>query len=232
MRIYQNCIEMAKETERELWEMGIRYQSETVQDRYVLDDLNYQTMELMFYGYQLTQTPDLSELLKMFNISEEWASAEFAERVDMTLTNKNPGNAYKLRSALWDTYLHDGVFAYTYAERWQEQLPYVIKELSTRRSTRQAVMTMYDRHQDLMNWGGRSRIPCSLTYHFMIRGDRLHLLYHQRSCDFRKFFAADVFFTVKLLHYVSEQVGVKPGVFTHILDSLHVFAEDMPDGVF
>lgn len=232
MRIYQNCLEMASETERELWEMGVRYQSDTVQDLQVSDDPAYQTMELMFYGYTLTKFEDVRELVEKFGISLEWVDAEFAERVDMRLSNKNPGTAYLKRNALWDTFLHDGVFSYTYAERWQEQLPYIIKELKTRPNTRQAIMTMYDRHQDMMNWGGKSRIPCSLSYHFMIRNGRLNLLYHQRSCDFKKFFAADVAFTLSLLKYVANEVQVEVGSFTHILDSLHVFAEDMPEGVF
>jgi thymidylate synthase len=88
-------------------------------------------------------------------------------------------------------------------------------------------MTMYDVHQDMMNWGGRDRVPCSLTYQFIVRDGTLTLVYNQRSCDFIKFFASDVFITCELLSYVAEMLNVKVGRFVHFLGSLHAFAGDL-----
>ena len=141
----------------------------------------------------------------------------------------NPGVAWMKNKPLWGPFLRDGKFSYSYAERWQEQIPYIINELQLRPHSRQAIMTMYDRHQDMMNWGGRDRVPCSLTYQFMIRNSKLHLIYNQRSCDFIKFFGADIFLTVQLMHHVTNALDLEPGNFTHFLGSLHAFTGDLKD---
>ena len=55
MRVYIKPLEMIKEVERDLFEMGTRYQTATVQDKLVADNPKFQTIELMGYGYCLTQ---------------------------------------------------------------------------------------------------------------------------------------------------------------------------------
>jgi len=234
MRIYQNTLEMVKEVERDLFEMGIRYQTATVQDQEVADNPDFQTIELFGYAYTLTKYEDLSELIQYLNLNAAWLKAEERERlgglfgmpVGATL---NPGTAWKENKQLWEPFLRDGKFSYSYAERWQEQISYVVNELRLRPNSRQAIMTMYDRHQDMMNWGGRDRVPCSLTYQFMIRANKLHLIYNQRSCDFIKFFGADVFLTIQLMKHIAEELRIEAGNFTHFLGSLHAFHGDLKD---
>jgi thymidylate synthase len=103
----------------------------------------------------------------------------------------------------------------------------VISELKQHPNTRQAIMTMYERTLDMRKWGGKERVPCSLTYQFLLRDDELVLIYNQRSCDFIKFFPADVYFTVKLLQHVAKKIEKPAGKFIHFLGSLHVFAKDV-----
>ena len=92
-------------------------------------------------------------------------------------------------------------------------------------------MTMYDRHQDMMNWRGLDRIPCSLTYQFLIREGKLHCIYSMRSCDFVKFFQSDVFCTAELTRYIASSLEIPVGSLTHFLGSLHAFKKDL-EGVF
>lgn len=231
MRIFTSAMDMVNEVERDLFEMGTRYQSATVQDQDVADDPNFQTMELCGYAYVLTEfDPEdiMGMLRKSGKINMDWVTMEVHERLhglhDWPL---NPGRAWTANSKFWGKFIRNGVFSYSYAERWQEQLPYIIRELTEKPNTRQAVMTMYDKHQDMMHWGGRDRVPCSLTYHFMIREDKLTLIYNQRSCDFVKFFPTDVYLTVALLLYVAGRIDKKPGQFIHMLGSLHAFAGDL-----
>jgi len=235
MRIFQSAIEMAGEVARDLWEMGIRYQSTTVQDQQVANNPKFQTIELFGYGYTLTLYEDVQHLIDHFGLNADWVFNEEDERLHKGLLflPLNPGRAWELNKKFWTPFLRDGKFAYSYAERWQEQIDYVINELNIRPNTRQAIMTMYDRHQDMLNWGGRDRVPCSISYQFMIRNDMLHLIYNQRSCDFVKFFGSDVYLTIQLLKHVAKNVGVVPGYFTHFLGSLHAFAGDLENkGIF
>lgn len=237
MRLFQDPMEMVKEVERDLFEMGVRYQSETVQDQNVADDPSFQTIELVGYGYSLTSiaTTKLTAMAQYLNANMSWVLAEIEERFlvplekPLSLFAFNPGEAYKYNEQFWSQFLRNGCFSYSYAERWRNQLPYVIRELQAHPNTRQATMTMYDTHQDMMNWGGRDRVPCSLTYQFIIRDGKLSLIYNQRSCDFVKFFASDVFITCELLSYVAARLNVKVGRFVHFLGSLHAFAGDLKD---
>ena len=228
MRIYIDALEMVKEVERDLFEMGIRYQTETVQDQHVGDKPEFKTIELYGYTYTLKNFDKLDKMLDYMKAPIGWIQEEKYERLlDAIPANNNPGRAWKLNPELWEKFLRDGKFSYSYAERWKEQLPYIINELKLRPNSRQAIMTMYDRHQDMMNWGGRDRVPCSLTYQFLIRNGKLNLLYSQRSCDFITFFTADVYLTIALLKHVAASIGIEEGFFIHFIGSLHAFAKDL-----
>lgn len=239
MRLFQNPLEMTQEVERDLFEMGHRYQTKTVQAFDVADNDGFQTIELFPYCYQLLGTDKMSEFLDYMGFKPgtpqyEWLVPELLERTDPNHRNlingHNPGSAWRIYADLWEPMLRkDGKFSYTYAERWQAQLPHVIKELKEVPETRQAMMTMYDDCKDRMNWRGHDRVPCSVSYQFAVRNGQLDLVYNQRSCDFINFFAADVFFTTGLQRYVAEKVGVSVGTFTHFIGSLHAFHKDLKD---
>jgi len=232
MRIFSDPVEAIKEIERDLYEMGTRYQSATVQDQDVSENPEYQTIELCGYAYMITDFTE-RRLKEMVLYTEyvpwEWVEEEIRERLFGTPPgfDLNPGKAWGKNEKLWGRFIRNGVFSYSYAERWQEQLPYVIRELKHFPNTRQAIITMYDRHQDMLNWGGFDRVPCSLTYQFLLREDKLVLIYNQRSCDFVKFFGADVYFGVQLLKYIAGILNKEPGQFIHFLGSIHAFAGDL-----
>jgi thymidylate synthase len=81
--------------------------------------------------------------------------------------------------------------------------------------------------------GGRK--PCSLGYQFWVRGQRLHVYYPLRSCDFFRHMQDDIYLTIRLLIWVLNRCreideawfDVHPGTFTMHCTSLHVFANDM-----
>lgn len=81
--------------------------------------------------------------------------------------------------------------------------------------------------------GGRK--PCSLGYQFWVRGQRLHVYYPLRSCDFFRHMQDDIYLTIRLLIWVLDRCreidkawfDVHPGTFTMHCTSLHVFANDM-----
>lgn len=229
MRIYSNPMEMVREVERDLFEMGVRYQSDTVQDQEVKGDPGYRTIELTGYQYSLKNPSleDLTEVIRYLGGNAQWALHEMNERV---CGSYNPGEAWKVNEEsrkTWEPFLRNGRFSYSYPERLNYQLGYVVKELMDHPNTRQAVMTMYDVHQDLMNWGGLDRVPCSLTYQFILRNGELTLIYSQRSCDFMRFFASDVYITCGMLAYVCMCIGAGSTRFIHSIGSLHAFAVDL-----
>ena len=129
MRIYQTPFEAMKETERELFEMGISVHPQTIQDKGVRDDPNYLTKEIRGYSFKIVDWAWHIEHIKraLHHFFEEetdsvltYVLAEFRERVQGKATN--PGTAYLHRKDLWEEFLHNGKFAYTYSERITPQL--------------------------------------------------------------------------------------------------------------
>ena len=243
MRFFYDALELLNEIERDLSSAGVVYQTATVQNKKVKTDPGFETKELVGYGYKLFPNREGNKRcfknMEIF-ISEnkpsdfvEWCYLELEERIFGNGTVPlNPGKSWEFRKKFWEQYLEsNGMFAYTYSERWREQIPYVIAELKKNPNSRQAILTVYDRHQDMLNWGGKARVPCSLSYHFMIRNNKLECIYHQRSCDFYNFYQADVFFTTGLQEYIARQLNLVVGPFTHMVDSLHAFKKDLA-GVF
>lgn len=233
MRIYSSLIEAVKETERELVEMGSEVMPETMQDRKTTsEDL---TKELQGYSYMITNQLSRNADFIALGGDMDYALLEFSERVDGNWIN--PGEAYILRKTVWKEFLHEGKFSYTYNERYREQLPMIIEELKLRPSTRQAIITVYDRHLDMKNIGGKSRIPCSMYYQFLRRKregqEVLDCIYTMRSCDIYTHFIYDLWLTMRLQEYIANSLGLETGNFTHFIGSLHAYKRDYDlKGVF
>lgn len=99
--------------------------------------------------------------------------------------------------------------------------------------TRQAYLPVWF-PEDLHAATVPARVPCSLGYHFIMRDDRLHVVYYMRSCDYVRHFRDDVYLTVRLLLWVLEKLkfhddrwqDVKPGTLTMHITSMHIFEND------
>lgn len=79
------------------------------------------------------------------------------------------------------------------------------------------------------------RVPCTLGYHFMRRGNDFHVYYPIRSCDFVRHFRDDLYLTCRLLIWILQQLrdrdpdgwrGVNPGMFMFWAGSMHCFVND------
>lgn len=237
MRIYQNLKEAYNEVQRDLVEMGTEVHPESYQDQDIKGKDEFLTKELQGYCYCITSDRNIEEDFLELGGNLEYAEQEFHDRVSEGY--KNPGTAWKYRPEVWEQFLHDGKFSYSYNERFREQLPIILRELKERPNTRQAIMTMFDRHQDLANLGGKARIPCSLSYQFLIRplfgtsARGLDCIYTMRSCDIYTHFIYDVLLTMKVQKYVADYLGLDFGRFIHFIGSLHAYKKDYDTkGVF
>lgn len=231
MRIYSNSFELMSEMGRELNSYGQIVKPKTYQNKVIEGNEDFITKELICQQYCLTSLGDPVWLF-VFSHSKEWADAEFQERIN-TSEVINPGKAWELRKDLWEQFLVDGKFDYTYAERMSEPLRYLIELLKEDQDTRKAVLPIFNGsgEDDTIYYNGSRRIPCSMYYDFLIRengkGEKvLHICYHQRSSDFVQHFGNDVYLAWRLMQYVAKEVGVKPGYLYHTIDSLHAYKKD------
>ena len=230
MRIYSNSFELMSEMGRELNSYGQIVKPKTYQNKVIEGNEDFITKELICQQYCLTSLGDPVWLF-VFSHSKEWADAEFQERIDISDIT-NPGKAWELRKDLWEQFLVNGKFDYTYNER-MVILPYTIQLLKSDSDTRKAVLPIFNGNgeDDTLYYHGNKRIPCSMYYDFLIRqngkGEKvLHICYHQRSSDFIIHFGNDVYLAWRLMKYVAKEVGVKPGYLYHTIDSLHAYKKD------
>lgn len=230
MRIYSNSFELMSEMGRELNSYGQIVKPKTYQNKVIEGNEDFITKELICQQYCLTSLGDPVWLF-VFSHSKEWANAEFKERID-TSDIINPGKAWELRKDLWEQFLVNGKFDYTYNER-MVILPYTIQLLKSDSDTRKAVLPIFNGNgeDDTLYYHGNKRIPCSMYYDFLIRqngkGEKvLHICYHQRSSDFAQHFGNDIYLAWRLMEYVAQEVGVKPGYLYHTIDSLHIYKKD------
>lgn len=232
MRIYSSSYELMSEMGRELNSYGQTVKPKTYQNKDIEGNEDFVTKEIICQQYCLTSLQDPTWLF-FYSRSREWADAEFQERID-TSDIINPGKAWELRKDLWEQFLVNGKFDYTYNERIIHVIKPLIRLLKDDNDTRKAVLPIFNGDMDGLDtdwYDGSRRIPCSMYYDFLIRqngkGEKvLHICYHQRSSDFVTHFGNDVYLAWRLREYVAKEVGVKPGYLYHTIDSLHTYQKD------
>jgi hypothetical protein len=78
---------------------------------------------------------------------------------------------------------------------------------------------------------------CTIGYHFIRRGNWIHVVYYIRSCDFFRHFRDDIYLCAKKVFWLIEQCkkkdpenwkDVKPGMLTMHITSLHAWAIEKP----
>lgn len=228
-RLFHDFPEAQNEIRRDLAELGLRVHPETMQDKVVKDDPDFDTRELTNYVYTVTN-PRYDEVE---GVHEEWVKTEWEDRLTGGL---NPGRAYKTRPEVWDQFLEwpntiikksqPPKFSYSYSDRMGgPHIQEIIKELNVHPNSRQLWLPVWWTVDETRR--GKRRVPCSLGYWFVQRSGALHITYMMRSCDFHTHYSNDVALATMLMYYVAQQTGLDPGTFTHVVGSLHVYQKDV-----
>lgn len=109
----------------------------------------------------------------------------------------------------------------------------VISLLAGEPLTRQAYLPIWFPEDTGDTHSGRK--PCTLGYHFIMRNNRLDIVYYIRSCDMFRHLRDDIYLTVRLLFHVLKQCReinpqawdkVLPGDYLMHITSLHMFVSD------
>ena len=181
MRFYKTTLEAVDNTCRDLLVRGITIECNSYQDKKLTGEDRF-VKELTNVDFCITKpTWKRREALeycfgKEAAKIERYCKQEIKDRISGQPLN--PGNSYKIRKDMWNQFLHNKKFSYTYAERMARQLPLVIETLKKDNGTRQAVLSIWNPDLDMVDnkLGGGQRIPCSLLYQFTIRYGQLDCL--------------------------------------------------------
>ncbi len=244
MRYFKNVKEALFEVERDLIEMGINVWPKSMQNKRVDIDPQYQTKELVGYGFRVNNalgSEAMEAVSKFYDVPmetvKEYCLAEMRDRISDVPSN--PGTSWRHRKEVWEPFLDKkGKFDYTYSERLHGLLTFLRETLVADPASRQAVVSVW-RPLDLAQTGGKSRIPCSLHYQFLLRpeGDKLilHVLYSMRSCDIYTHFGYDVALAIMMGGALGKSLPypIKAVHLTMFIGSLHAYRKDYePRGVF
>jgi len=231
-----------------------------------------QTRELMHVNITMPIRPTAGSWASFIEPNLPWAEDHFRERVaGLPL---NPGEQYKN----WPWYAggvedhkKPGQFSHTYMERFWPigatdrallpdesvvnfgiryqygDLGDLIDLLWREPNTRQAYLPIWF-PEDLMATSLGERVPCTLGYHFMLRGEKLHCFYPMRSVDFVRYLKDDLYMAGRLVQHIIEELQtrgdvaqaprygetpsmwdfVKPGNLEFFASSMHIFEGDVP----
>ena len=209
------------------------------------------------FAFVIPETID--DLVNEIRPNLPWADDHFGERVSGIPYNPPPSNEWwPFNQKKNAEFKKDEKFSHTYPERiWpklagdkflpslmsdhvEEPLKgirfnygdfYDVVTLLTREPyTRQAYLPMW--FPEDTGSVHNERVPCSLGWHFIRRGDNLHINYYIRSCDFIRHFRDDIYLACRKLHWALDMLksndpekwnDVKPGWFTMHITSLHCF---------
>ena len=151
----------------------------------------------------------------------------------------NPGNSYKIRMGLWQALMSKdeekvNKFDYTYSERINnlKQLDNAIAALKEDIHSRRSLISIWDPKDSCDVAGFSTRVPCSISYQFLIRNNKLMVLYYIRSNDYFKYFVIDIWLTHALQEYVRQQVldvypNLKCGSLNYYGGSMHAYNDDL-----
>lgn len=228
------------------------------QSQDVSDKPHMISRELRHETFRLPIAYSVAGLQHDINPNLHWAEDHFQERVSGEPLNPPPSEKWWPFAVQGNEAHKNGeVFSHTYPERFwpkmanvggvcadsQRQIfvPHVgiryaygdledvVQQLTRNPLTRQAYLPVWFA-EDTGAAAGQ-RVPCTLGYHFLLRGGRAEIVYYIRSCDLLRHFTDDVYMACRLLQWVvgrlqGNGIDVKASSLIMHISSLHVFRGD------
>lgn len=153
-----------------------------------------------------------------------------AEQVWFISGNRKPEIFLRDYTKIWDLFTNPGdVVTVAYGYRWRkhfgrDQLALLIDLLKKEPSSRQGVVVMWDPAQDGLSLVKKKNVPCPYTFTANIIGGRLHLHLMVRSNDIILGGPADVAGFAFLQCVLAQELGVKPGIYSHSISNAHIYS--------
>lgn len=164
----------------------------------------------------------------VLTLREQPLKSPIAEQIWFLQGNKDTEFLRKY-TKMWDKFIEeDGTLEAAYGFRWRrkfgrDQLGEAIELLRRDPSSRQAVIVTWDPGDDGLLAKSKKNVPCPYTFTLNIIGGRLHLHNIIRSNDMILGCPFDVFGFVLLQCIIAQELGVRPGIYTHSISNAHIY---------
>ena len=220
MRTFQKPSDAIKWTKERLSDCGYVVKTEKWQGIEAPDDM----FEIMNHSFQMFIPQSLEELIDEVKPNLPWADEHFFERVGGLPLNPPPSHVnWPFAQKNNEKFGGNSRFSHTYPERiWPKyasdepntklsgirfdygDLGDVIDLLEKEPFTRQAFLPIWFPEDTGVTHG--ERVPCTIGYHLMRRGNWFHISYFIRSCDYIRHFRDDIYLAIRKLMWVLEEL--------------------------
>ena len=261
MKKFGRFNDVIKWTAQQMYDYSYEVHTEKWQGKEIKHDPKYTMIETLNLSFSCQMSPDIKIIGEQINPNFAWADEHFEERVGGLPLNPPPshvrwpyaqknnsefgGNekfSHTYPERIWPKYrnvLKDGTvldesvikgFRYDYGD-----FDDVVNLMAREPFTRQAFLPIWF-PEDTGSVTGE-RVPCTIGYHFIRRGDWVHVVYYIRSCDFFRHFRDDIYLCAKKVFWLIDKLKeidpdnwnhVKPGMLTMHITSLHAWAVEKP----
>lgn len=128
----------------------------------------------------------------------------------------------EMLDGILDFEIERGNWTYTYHQRMEGQIPFVIEELRRNPFSRRAVIDIRDWHKD-----SQSEDPACLQHiQYFIRDNKLHCKVLFRSNDACKATYMNAFALIMLQKEIADNLNIEVGTYTHRANSFHCYEKD------
>ena len=253
MKKFGRFNDVIKWTAQQMYDYSYEVHTEKWQGKEIKNDPKYTMIETLNLSFSCQMSPDIKIIGEQINPNFAWADEHFEERVSGLPLNPPPSHV-RWPYAQKNNAEFGGLekFSHTYPERiWPKfasDIPNskmsgiryeygdfndVVELMSREPFTRQAFLPIWF-PEDTGSVTGE-RVPCTIGYHFIRRGDWVHVVYYIRSCDFFRHFRDDIYLCAKKVFWLIEKLRekdpdnwnhIKPGMLTMHITSLHAWASE------
>jgi hypothetical protein len=251
MKTFYKPSEAIEWSKKRLYDYGYVVKTERWQGVVSPDDM----WEIMNHSFQMFIPHTIEELVEEIKPNLPWADNHLDERVGGLPLNPPPSNEWwPFNQNKNSEFKKEEKFSHTYPERiWPKKAPInnstgkltkqilkgiryeygdfndVLDLLEREPFTRQAFLPIW--FPEDTGAHHKERVPCTIGYHFMRRGDFLHVSYFIRSCDIMRHFRDDIYLACRKVLWVIEEMkkrdksweNVVPGYYAMHIVSLHCF---------
>jgi len=152
-----------------------------------------------------------------------------AEQIWFLTGARKPEVFLRQFTKVWDDFTNPGdVVTVAYGYRWRkhfgrDQIKLLIDLLRKDPSSRHGVVVTWDPSSDGLGGAAKKNVPCPYTFTVGIVGGRLHLHNIVRSNDVMLGTPADVAGFVLLQMILAQELGVRPGIYSHSISNAHIY---------
>lgn len=250
MKVFGRISDSIKWTKECLIDYGRTVKTEKWQGIPSPDDM----FEILFHSFRAEIPSDIESLVKEINPNLPWADQHIEERLGGIPLNPPPSHMnWPFAQKNNEMFGGNTKFSHTYPERMWPKFG-DLEKLEKNKTPISGIRYEYGDLQDLINLLYREpntrqaflpiwfpedtgsvhgeRVPCTIGYHFIRRGNYLHVAYFIRSCDYIRHFRDDIYLACRKVQWIIEKLkdkdyenwnNVIPGYITMHITSLHCF---------